>query len=210
MARVTLQRDAVAKAFPPARRKGRGKRQAKLPTAKSVFAYWFVKHNEKDWFGFNPKFDAELKRRYSATLDAAVAGELVHWRKTPEGRLIEIVVLDQFARQIHRGSAKSFEGDPVALILAQEAVALGLDEKVKPQWRFFFYMPFMHSESLAIHERYMKYFRATKNQPLIDFELAHRDVLARFGRYPFRNAALGRTSTPDEILYLEKRGKAIF
>ena len=210
MVKITVQQDAVANAFPPKGRKGQRKSAGRLPTAKSVFAYWFRKHTQKDWFGFNPKFDAEMRRLYSATLKAAIAGELVHWRKTAEGRLIEIVVLDQFARQIHRGSAEAFAGDPAALILAQEAVALGLDVQVNPEWRFFFYMPFMHSESLAIHQRYLKYFRATKNPGLIDFELAHRDVLARFGRYPFRNAALGRKSTAEERAYLKKRGKAIF
>lgn len=210
MSKIRVQQDAVAKAFPPKGGKAKRKSAVRLPTAKSVFAYWFRKHTQQDWFGFNPKFDAEMRRLYSATLKAAVAGELVHWRKTPEGRLIEIVVLDQFARQIHRGSAEAFSGDPVALTLAQEAVALGIDNQVKPEWRFFFYMPFMHSESLAIHQRYLKYFRATKNPGLIDFELAHRDVLVRFGRYPFRNAVLGRESTAEERVYLKNRGKAVF
>ncbi|RYE75255.1 MAG: DUF924 domain-containing protein [Hyphomicrobiales bacterium] len=126
---------------------------------------------------------------------------MCRWRATPDGRLAEIIVLDQFSRQIYRGEARAFASDPMALALAQEAVAGGHDLGVAHERRMFFYLPYMHSESLVVHEECLRLHEALGIKEGIEYELAHQDVLRRFGRYPRRNAALGRTSTSVELAY---------
>lgn len=172
-----------------------------MKTAEQVLNFWFVEHGREHWFGGGPEFDAKLAAAFTETHLAVAAGEAWTWRRTPEGRLAEIIVLDQFSRQIYRGEARAFASDPMALALAQEAVAAGQDLGFEPMRRMFFYLPYMHSESLVIHEESLRLHQALGIQEGIDYELAHQDVLRRFGRYPRRNAALGRTSTSAEIAY---------
>lgn len=172
-----------------------------MKSAEQVLQFWFVEHGREHWFGGGPEFDAKLTAAFGETHLAVAAGEAWQWRKTPEGRLAEIIVLDQFSRQIHRGEARAFASDPMALALAQEAVAAGFDMQVPHERRMFFYLPYMHSESLVIHEECLRLHQALGIQEGIDYELAHIDVLKRFGRYPRRNAALGRTSTSVEEAY---------
>lgn len=172
-----------------------------MKTAEQVLNFWFVEHGREHWFGGGPEFDAKLAAAFTETHLAVAAGEAWTWRKTPGGRLAEIIVLDQFSRQIYRGQAKAFASDPMALALAQEAVAAGHDLRFEPMKRMFFYLPYMHSESLLIHEESLRLHQALGIQEGIDYELAHQEVLRRFGRYPRRNAALGRTSTSVEIEY---------
>jgi uncharacterized protein (DUF924 family) len=172
-----------------------------MKTAEQVLNFWFVEHGQKEWFGGGPEFDAKLAAAFGETHLAVAAGEAWKWRKTPEGRLAEIIVLDQFSRQIHRGEAKAFASDPMALALAQEAVAGGHDLALDQQKRMFLYMPYMHSESLVVHEETLRLFTALGLEEPLNFELAHIEVLKRFGRYPRRNAALGRTSTSVEAEY---------
>lgn len=173
-----------------------------MKTADDVLQFWFVDHGQKDWFGGGPEFDASLAANFSETHQAVAAGEAWSWRTTPRGRLAEVIVLDQFSRQLHRGTAKAFAADPMALALAQEAVYAGLDHKLTTEAeRQFLYMPFMHSESLVVHEEAMRLFTALGNEDVLKFEVAHRDLLRRFGRYPRRNEPLGRSSTPEEAAY---------
>lgn len=172
-----------------------------MHTADDVLTFWFVEHDRSHWFGGGPEFDAELTEKFADTHAAVARGEAWRWRATPEGRLAEIIVLDQFSRQIHRGTAQAFAQDPMALVLAQEAVAAGHDLAFPPERRMFLYLPYMHSESLVIHDEALRLYQALGIEETIKFELAHQDVLRRFGRYPRRNEALGRVSTPEEIAY---------
>ena len=177
--------------------------------AEEVLEFWFVEHGQDDWFGGAAEFDARLAAGFADTHAAVARGEAWKWRRTAPGRLAEIIVLDQFSRQLHRGSPLAFAQDPMALALAQEAVAGGYDMTLDPDRRLFAYMPYMHSESLLIHEEAVRLFTALGKQETLDYELAHVEVLRRFGRYPRRNAALGRQSTPEEIDYMES-GEGMF
>lgn len=180
-----------------------------MRTPGEVLDFWFVSHGEDDWFGGKAEFDAELMRFDSGTQAAAAQGEAYGWRHSAEGRLAEIIVLDQFSRQLFRDDARAFASDDMALALAQEAVLRGDDLKLEPRLRMFLYMPYMHSESLVIHEEAVRLFTDLGMEETLKFELAHRDTIARFGRYPKRNAALGRVSTPEEEAYISS-GNAMF
>lgn len=167
-----------------------------------VIRFWFEEHGPEDWFSAKPEFDAKLAARFAATHEHVARGEGWTWRGTPEGRLAEIIVLDQFSRQLYRGSARAFATDGMALVLAQEAVAGGYDRRIEPVRRKFLYMPYMHSESLVIHEEAMRLFTELGDEETLKYEVAHRDCLLRFGRYPRRNQALGRDSSPEELDYI--------
>jgi uncharacterized protein (DUF924 family) len=175
-----------------------------------VIQFWFVEHTKDDWFGGKPEFDAALAERFAALHFEVARGEAWTWRETPEGRLAEIVVLDQFSRQLHRGAAEAFAQDKMALVLAQEAIALGADDAVEREWAPFFYLPFMHAESLRIQDEGVKLYEAHGDDEQLDFMRKHRDAIARFGRFPFRNKALGRQSTPEELAYMAEAGERSF
>ncbi len=134
--------------------------------------------------------------------------ELWAWRATPRGRLAEILLLDQFSRNVHRGSPAAFACDPTALVLAQEAVAADALDALSPIERCFVLMPYMHSESPAIHTEAERLFRAHAPPDNVGFELRHKAIIDRFGRYPHRNAILGRTSTPEEFAFLDTPGSS--
>ncbi len=138
----------------------------------------------------------------------ASQGELYTWRKTAHGRLAEIIVLDQFSRNMFRNSAKAFAQDGMALVLAQEAIAVGDDIKLNATERTFLYMPFMHSESIKIHNIAVELFTRNGIQNNLDFELKHKAIIERFGRYPHRNAVLVRENTPQEFDFLNQPGSS--
>jgi uncharacterized protein (DUF924 family) len=172
-----------------------------------VHAFWFVEHGPADWFSADAAFDAKIAERFGATHEEVSRGEAWQWRTTPLGRVAEIIVLDQFSRQLHRGTARAFAQDAMALALAQEAVALGVDRALThPPQRQFLYMPYMHSESLIVHAEAVRLFTELGNENTLQFEMAHVEALKRFGRYPRRNAALGRASTAEEIEYMSVPG----
>jgi len=175
-----------------------------------ILDFWFVEHGEDDWFGGKPEFDARIAERFFDTHARVAMGEAFTWRGTAEGRLAEVIVLDQFSRQLYRGSPQAFAQDKMALVLAQEAVAQGLDKEIERRRRVFLYMPYMHSESLVVHEEAVRIFTAHGDENVLQFELDHRDCIARFGRYPFRNKALGRQSTPEELAYMDEVGERGF
>ena len=176
-----------------------------LASPEDVLNFWFVEHGEDDWFGGKPEFDAALAARFADTHAAVARGEAAHWRTSAEGRLAEIIVLDQFSRQLFRDDARAFATDPMALDLARAAVAVEADHALEPRRRTFCYMPYMHSESLEVHDtEAIPLFTELGDAETLKFEIAHRDVLARFGRYPKRNAALGRESTEEEKRYIEQ------
>jgi uncharacterized protein (DUF924 family) len=178
-----------------------------LPGSEAVLAFWFGEINPRDWWRKSLALDRLIARRFGALLDAAAACELFAWRGQAAGRLAEVIVLDQFSRNIHRDAARAFACDPLALALTQEAVAAGADRALAADRAVFLYMPFMHSESRAIHAMAEPLFRERAPAHLED-ERRHRAIVDRFGRYPHRNAILGRTSTPEEAEFLKTRGSA--
>ena len=169
---------------------------------KQVLDFWFDPENKEFWFSKSDEFDLELEEKFGHTLQQAMQCELWTWRETAEGRLAEIIVLDQFSRNLFRDHPASFAQDPLALSLAQEAVRLGLDQQLAPDQRCFMYMPFMHSESKIIHAQALQLFEALGNPMNLDFELKHKTIIDRFGRYPHRNPILERESTPEEVEFL--------
>ncbi|MGJ7457256.1 DUF924 family protein [Halomonas sp. MA07-2] len=181
---------------------------AGLPDADKVIRFWFDELEPTQWFRQDPRLDAEIAARFGELLEAAGRGELWSWRFSARGRLAEVIVLDQFSRNIHRETPLAFAQDPVALVLAQEAVASRIDRHLDVPWRAFLYMPWMHSESLAIHDEALGLFDQPGLEENLRVEHSHRDIIACFGRYPHRNAILGRTSTPEELAYLEQPGSS--
>lgn len=173
-----------------------------------VNRFWFEELTEKDWWKKDETVDFEIKSRFGTLHQKAKAGELASVRNTPEARLAEIIVLDQFSRNIYRDQPEAFACDKVALSLAQEAVANGDDQNLEKRQRQFIYMPYMHSESLAIHDQAVELFTALGFASSLKFEHAHRNIIARFGRYPHRNKILGRESTPEELAFLEQPGSS--
>lgn len=175
-------------------------------TPADITRFWFEELAPAQWWRADPAFDAQVRERYGAVHEAAVAGELYRWRLASEGRLAEVIVLDQFSRNIHRGTPAAFAADPMALALAQEAVAGGHDQALPVARRAFLYMPYMHSESPAIHAVAEALFATPGLEANRESGLRHRAIIERFGRYPHRNAILGRASTPEETEFLKQPG----
>ena len=172
----------------------------------NVIKFWFEEIEPSQWWIKDDEFDQLIKLRFSDLHEKAVKCELFEWRKYPQGRLAEIIVLDQFSRNMFRGTARAFSQDPMALILSQEAISLGIDNLLKPQERGFVYLPLMHSESLVIHETAEAVYRQFGDQSSLKYELKHKAIIQRFGRYPHRNKILGRESTAEEIDFLKQPG----
>ncbi|MCO7150221.1 DUF924 domain-containing protein [Vagococcus lutrae] len=168
-----------------------------------VLDFWFKEITPSDWFKKDASLDEEIRQRFLKTLEQAKQGELFEWRNSIEGRLAEIIVLDQFSRNIYRNDHRAFAQDSLALILAQEAVYGEERMKLSAAERSFLYMPFMHSESLKIHETALKFFSEPGLEKRLKYENMHLDILKKFGRYPHRNALLGRKSTDEEIIFLQ-------
>jgi len=191
--------------------------------AEEVLSYWFpedlvdadldtLRRHGKRWMAGGPEVDREISERFGELLERARGGELDHWADTPRGRLALIIVLDQFSRNIYRGSPLSYSQDAKALRLAVEGIEAGMDRELTPVERNFFWLPLGHSEDRALHERSVRHAEeeATHAPPplrsMAEFGVsqarAARDVIARFGRHPHRNEILGRESTPGELEYL--------
>ena len=174
--------------------------------AADILHFWFEELTDKQHFVKDPALDAAMRERFGATLEAAARCELFAWRATLEGRLAEILVLDQFSRNIFRGTPRAFAQDALALVLAQELVARGHDQRLPVAQRAFAYMPYMHSESLLIHEQAVQLFSQPALEGNLDFELRHKTIIERFGRFPHRNHILGRASSASEITFLSEPG----
>ena len=168
---------------------------------KEVIRFWFEELKPEDWFKKSEALDQEMRERFEELYWKASRGELFHWRATAEGRLAEILLLDQIPRNIFRGTAQAFATDSLALVLAQEGLTQAQELPVVQ--RGFFYMPFMHSESLTIHEEDLRLFDQPGLEKRLKYEKMHMDILQQFGRYPHRNAILGRPSTKEEEEYLK-------
>lgn len=176
-------------------------------TTDDVLHFWFKETSPEQWWRRDPVFDQAVRTRFGELHAAAGRAELWAWRETAPGRLAEIIVLDQFSRNVHREDARAFACDPLALALAQEAVRIGADLEIAPERRAFVYMPYMHSESPLIHSVAVDLFRERAPDNL-DYELRHKAIIDRFGRYPHRNAALGRTPTAGETAFLAQPGSS--
>ncbi len=171
-----------------------------------VLEFWFNDNNRSKWFVKDPVFDQEIRATFSDIHAQATRSELWAWRSNPRGSLAEVIVLDQFSRNMYRGKAKSFHYDSLALALAQNAIARAFDTELTPEQRSFLYMPFMHSESLPIHEEAVLLFTKLGRKSNLEFELRHKAIIEKFGRYPHRNKILGRISTPEESQFLIQPG----
>lgn len=173
-----------------------------------VLTFWFEELTPGQWFRRDEALDNTIATRFGTLLTAARQGELYHWRDSDHGRLAEIIVIDQFSRNVYRNDPRAFSHDPQALVLAQEAVRLCCDRQLSLRERPFLYMPWMHSESLHIHWNAVQLFGQPGLERHLDVEHRHLAILERFGRYPHRNEALGRISTPDEIAFLKTPGSS--
>jgi uncharacterized protein (DUF924 family) len=176
---------------------------------RDILDFWFLPLGDpgrgkvrETWFESTPEFDAEVGRRFSHLLDRAVNGALDSWTKSPDGALALILLCDQFPRHMHRRTADAFRGDAKARWAARLAIGRFYPAAFNMVMRAFFYMPFQHSEDLADQELGCALFEAMENEEYMKYALEHRDVIARFGRFPHRNEALGRSSNEEERDYL--------
>jgi uncharacterized protein (DUF924 family) len=174
---------------------------------RDVVSFWRDAGEDK-WFKKNDDFDRALVERFAATHAEAAAGRLDHWAETAEGALALILVLDQFSRNMFRGDPKTFAQDRKALALARKALDAGFDRAVEPALRSFFYMPFMHAETIVDQQRCVSLIHAHGSADSLKFAILHREIIRRFGRFPHRNAVLGRHTTPAEESFLDAGGFA--
>ncbi|HEX9803263.1 MAG TPA: DUF924 family protein [Gammaproteobacteria bacterium] len=170
-----------------------------------ILAFWFSDRVRPLWFRSTPEFDAELRERYLSTWQAAAAGELESWRESAQGALALTIVLDQFPLNMFRGKAQSFSTAGQALAVAADAVARGLDRELERERLPFLYLPFMHSENIDDQERSVALFEAAGLTENLRFARHHRELIRRFGRFPHRNAILGRSSSAGELAYLASK-----
>ena len=188
--------------------------------AQTVLDFWFLPpdnpgygQSRAEWFRKDEAFDARIAERFGALIDDALAGGLRAWEATPHGALARLIVLDQLTRNVHRGTPRAFAGDAQALALAQSLTDQGLDQQLPPMLRAFAYLPFEHAEDLAMQARAVELFQLlSQAQPgfesMLDYAQRHQEVIARFGRFPHRNAILGRPSTPQEVAFLRQPGSS--
>ena len=185
-------------------------------TPADVLDFWFDSDSEALWYERNDAFDAAIGKRFGDTLEAALRGDLDGWTETPEGWLALLIVRDQFSRNLYRHDARAWAGDPGTQVLALDGIAQGYDQRLAPMQRVFAYMPLEHAESPVLQQHCVRLFerllacqpeaQRPRFQNYLDYARRHHDVIARFGRFPHRNAVLGRTDTPAEQAYLATPG----
>jgi uncharacterized protein (DUF924 family) len=168
-----------------------------IASSQDVLEYWFSPEQSPRWYAADDKLDADIRRRFLATYEAACSGDLNEWRNTPQSLLALIIVLDQFPRNMFRGSARSFAADARAAALTKEGIEKGFDRSLRPTEQDFFYMPLMHSERLSDHDLLITLGRGEDR-----YARRHREIIVRFGRFPHRNETLGRETTAEEALFL--------
>ena len=188
------------------------------PDAQAVLDFWFgaagspaLGQLRAEWFRKDAAFDAAIAQRFGALVEAALAGGLRDWPADPGAALARIVLLDQFTRNMFRATSRAFAGDALALAAAQAMLAAGQDAALRPEQRVFIYLPFEHSEDVALQDRSVALFSALAAEApgfanMLDYAHRHHAVIARFGRFPHRNELLGRASTPAEIAFLQEPG----
>ncbi|MDH5539628.1 MAG: DUF924 domain-containing protein [Rhizobacter sp.] len=186
--------------------------------AQAVLDFWFGAegsaahgHQRKEWFAKDSAFDAQIAQQFGSVVNTALAGGLQHWVAHTAGRLARIIVADQFTRNVFRDTPRAFAGDALALADARKMVDSGFDQQLPPLQRAFAYLPFEHDEDLASQDRSVTLFRALAQQdatlaPMLDYAQRHHAVIARFGRFPHRNAILSRPSSDEELAFLKQPG----
>lgn len=170
----------------------------------AIVTFWFLEKHQSLWFVKNSAFDKTIAENFLPFWEKASRGELYHWRDTLKGRLAEIIVLDQFSRNLFRGSKEAFSQDLMALVLAQEALLKKEFSALPLNWRLFTLIPLMHAESRVIQEKSLLLFGQYTNKRALKLAREHKEIIDRFGRFPHRNNALGRFSTPDEKVFLKE------
>lgn len=173
--------------------------------AQEVLDFWWSA-GEPKWYGGGSEFDDEIRGKFGALHERASAGELSHWRENAVGALALLILLDQFSRNLHRGSPKAFENDTTALEIARHSIDRGFDKAFPNPHKGFFYLPFEHCEDIGVQEEGIDLFHAAGHENGYHYALIHMDVIRRFGRFPHRNAALGRATTPAEQKFLDSGG----
>jgi uncharacterized protein (DUF924 family) len=178
-----------------------------VASAAEVVSFWQEAGADR-WFNRDAAFDAEIRGRFFDTYEAAAAGKLAGWEQSPEDALALLILLDQFPRNMFRGDARAFATDPLARAITAGAIIRGFDSQVPKELRTFFYLPFEHSEDLADQERCIALNKAIGDADGLKWAEIHADIIRRFDRFPHRNAALGRTTTPEEQAFLDGGGFA--
>lgn len=179
----------------------------KIATPKQVLTFW-NKAGPKYWFKKDTAFDQKIRQQFLITHQAAEMQKLADWESSAEGALALLLLLDQFPRNMFRGTARAFANDAFAREIATRAIKRGFDKKTPLPLRSFFYLPFEHSEELSDQERNVKLCKATKDKELVRWAKLHYDIIEKFNRFPHRNEILGRSSTPEEVAFLEAGGFA--
>ena len=178
-----------------------------LAKAEEVLDFWLAA-GYAAWFTKDEAFDRRCRDGFLGVYEDAAAGRLAAWEETPVGALALVLLLDQFPRNMFRGTPRAFATDPLAREVADRAIARGFDESVAPDLRIFFYLPFEHSEDLADQERSVALHEQAGLTEQMSYAIDHRDIIARFGRFPHRNRILGRETTADEQAFLDGGGFA--
>jgi len=173
--------------------------------ALDVLDFWWAA-GEAKWYGGGEEFDTEIREKFGALHQEAASGNLNHWQESPSGALALLILLDQFSRNLFRNDAHAFASDPLALAIAKSSLEKGFDRAFPSPHRGFFYLPFEHCEDIGAQERAVDLFRVMGNMANYHYALIHMDVIRRFGRFPHRNAVLGRVSTPEEQKFLDSGG----
>lgn len=173
-----------------------------------MLQFWFLDLLPEHWFGSSPDIDAVIKERFGATWSQAAAGELDHWAQTPRSLLALVIVLDQFSRNLHRESAQAYSQDERAQALVRDAIENGWDEKLGMDERQFLYMPLMHAEDLALQKMGVERFEALAQtaSSVIEYAERHREIIERFGRFPYRNLVMDRETTKLEADWIKEHG----
>jgi uncharacterized protein (DUF924 family) len=171
-------------------------------TPKEILDFWYSSRISPQWFAATPELDREIQQKYETVWEQAMAGELNDWRTSPLGCLALVIVLDQFPLNMFRGQSKSFQSERQAVEVAWHAVKNNFDQSIEREKLAFLYMPFMHSEFMAEQDLSVKLYRDNGLEANAKFAEHHRNIVSRFGRFPHRNAILGRESTEEEIKYL--------
>lgn len=172
-------------------------------TPDDVLHFWFSDEARPHWFAKNDTFDAEIRRKFAVLYEHVRDGAHADWKDSPRGLLALIITLDQFPRNMFRGSPQAFASDDLALTLAELGIAKGFNVRLSPQERMFMYMPLQHAEKIDVQEQAVARFAELDMPESLDYALQHRDIIARFGRFPHRNAVLGRTNSPEETEFLK-------
>lgn len=177
-------------------------------TKEDIITFWFEEISPEQWFKKDKEFDAMLLERAGTTVIKALNGQLDRWSKTSTGSVSLVILLDQFTRNIFRDTPKAFSGDEMALVLCQKSINSKWFSELSMMYKQFLLMPMMHSEDISIQEKSLPLFKQHANNRTYEFAVKHRDIIAKFGRFPHRNLILSRPSTEEELMFLNEPGSS--